>query len=67
MASPSQFESATWLATGTKSSSTLLALTYPPSSLAMNAQRLGQSFMTYPMPLQRWYAMLVERLDEAPV
>jgi hypothetical protein len=35
--------------------------------VAMNARRLGQSFVTCPMHLQWWHTMLVERLDEVPV
>jgi len=56
------------LAARAKSSSTSLALTYP-SSVAMKAQRLGQSFMTCPMPLHWWQMILElgeEKLVEAP-
>jgi len=60
-------ESIVMLAARAKSSSTSLALTYPsPSGAAMKARRLGQSFITCPMPLQRWQTMLVVLLEETP-
>jgi hypothetical protein len=55
MASSLLSESTKWLVARAKSSSTSLALTYPPSLVAMNAQQLGQSFMMCPIPLQRWH------------
>ncbi|KAK8459580.1 hypothetical protein SEVIR_2G166750v4 [Setaria viridis] len=59
--------STTMLVARTNSSSTSLALTYPvPSTVAMEARRFGQSFMTYPMPLQRWHTILLELFDDAP-
>ncbi|RLN21965.1 hypothetical protein C2845_PM07G33990 [Panicum miliaceum] len=64
--SPSSSESATMSVARTNSSSISLELTYPPSAVAMYARRLGQSFMTCPMALQRWHTMLEEQLVEAP-